>query len=220
MDSQALFRWLPLLANGMLATITIWLSATAITLVLGAAMGVLRSRRLRVPYASSALDWLTFVIRGVPFYVQLLVAYFVLPEIVGINLSPQTAGIVSLGLCSGAYVSQIVRGGINAIADEQWDACQMLGLKKGTVIWFVMLPQALRTVMPMLCGELDQLLKSTSIISAIGVLELTRAGLNIIAADMQIVATYLSIALLYLMLSSLLNGVFILLERRMAYDLR
>lgn len=220
MSSDVLIRWLPLLGNGMLATLLIWLCATAITLVLGAAMGVLRSNRLRMRYVSTVLDWLTFVIRGIPFYVQLLLAYFVLPEMVGINLSPKAAGILSLGLCSAAYVSQIVRGGINSIGDEQWDACKVLGLNRCATIWYIMLPQAMRTIMPMLCGELDQLLKSTSIISAIGVLELTRAGLNIIASDMQIAATYGSIALLYLMLSSLLNGIFILLERRMAYDLR
>lgn len=220
MMSDLIDRWTPLFIQGLGNTISIWIVAAAVALVLGTSVGVVRARHLRVAYLSVGLDAITFFIRGVPYYVQLLVAYFVLPDVIGLNLSPKTAGIISLGICSAAYISQMVRGGINAIADEQWETAAALGLSSWQLIRFVLLPQCARTIMPMLCSELDQLLKSTSIISAIGVLELTRAGLNIIATDMQVIATYASLALLYVGLSSILNATFMAIERSLNYDLR
>jgi His/Glu/Gln/Arg/opine family amino acid ABC transporter permease subunit len=211
-----LLSWLPLLGQGMMKTLAIWLGAAAISLLLGTMLGILRSRRIRVPFFC-ILDGVTFILRAVPFYVLLLVTYFALPKILGINLSPLVSGIASLGLCSAAYVSQMVRGGINAVPDEQWDSALVLGLKKTDVVRYIVLPQGLRAIVPMLSGELDQLLKSTSILSAIGVLELTRAGMNIIARDMEVVGAYVAIAALYVILSSLLNLSASLIERKLTY---
>jgi len=210
----------PLLLQGMLTTVQVWLATALISLVLGFLWGIARCHRLRMPVFSKALDYITFVLRGVPFYVQLLIFYFVLPDLIKINLSPIAAGIISLGLCSAAYTSQLVRGGINAIADEQWEAAWTLGIPKISTLLYIILPQTIRTILPMLCSELDMLLKSTSIISAIGVLELTRVGMNIIASEMQVVSVYIIIALMYLAVSSLLNFIFSLCERKYAYDFR
>lgn len=210
----------PLLIQGMGATLKVWLATALISLVIGTLLGVMRARHLRLPLLSASLDGLTFVLRGVPFYVQLLIVYFVLPDLFKINLSPMSAGIISLGLCSAAYTSQMVRGAINAIADEQWEAAFVLGLPKLETLISVILPQALRNILPMICSELDMLLKSTSIISAIGVLELTRVGMNIIATEMQVVSVYLVIALMYLAISSVLNIGINIIERRYANDMR
>jgi polar amino acid transport system permease protein len=210
----------PLLLEGMLMTIKVWICTAVISMLMGACWGILRCRRLRVPVISRALDIITFVLRGVPFYVQLLIVYFVLPDLININLSPVLAGIISLGLCSAAYSSQLIRGGINAIADEQWEAAWVLGIPCAATLTKIIMPQTIRTILPMLCSELDMLLKSTSIISAIGVLELTRVGMNIISSEMHVVSVYIVIALMYLVVSSLLNLVFSLCERKYAYDFR
>lgn len=210
----------PLLLEGMLTTIKVWACTALISMVIGTIWGILRCRRLRVPILSQILDTLTFVLRGVPFYVQLLIVYFVLPDLININLSPTLAGIISLGLCSAAYTSQLIRGGINSIADEQWEAAWVLGIPKIETLSNIIMPQTIRTILPMLCSELDMLLKSTSIISAIGVLELTRVGMNIIASEMQVVSVYIIIALMYLSVSSLLNLGFSMCERKYAYDFR
>jgi len=210
----------PLLLQGMLTTLQVWLCTAFISMLMGTLWGVLRCRRMRVPIVSHVLDYVTFILRGVPFYVQLLIVYFVLPDLLNINLSPTLAGIISLGLCSAAYTSQLVRGGINSIADEQWEAALVLGIPKFETLSNIIMPQTIRTILPMLCSELDMLLKSTSIISAIGVLELTRVGMNIIASEMQVVTVYLVIALMYLFVSSLLNFGFSMCERKYAYDFR
>jgi His/Glu/Gln/Arg/opine family amino acid ABC transporter permease subunit len=211
---------LPLLMQGLATTLTLWLTCSTLALGIGFIIGLARSTRLRQSLISPALDACTFVLRGIPFYVQLLIAYFVLPDLLGINLSATSAAIVSLGLCSAAYVSQIVRGGINAIPDGQWEACAVLGYTTGQTVWYVIIPQMLRTVVPMLTNELDQLLKSTAIVSSIGVMELTRAGMNVIARELNPLSIYLTMAVLYVVLSGLLAIVSRLLAKGVAYDMR
>ena len=166
------------------------------------------------------LDAITFVLRGVPFYVQLLIAYFVLPDLLGVNLSPFVTAVSSLGLCSAAFVSQMVRSGINSIPSGQWEAAAVLGYTTVQTLRYIILPQMVRNVLPAITGELDQLLKSTSIIATIGVLELTRLGMNIVAREVAPVSIYLTVAVMYLAISSGLNGVSSRIERRLCYDNR
>jgi len=220
MNFNVIFEFAPLLLQGVLMTAFLWLGTSILSLAVGTIFGIFRCRKIRVNYFTPLLDIITWILRGVPFYVQLLIVYFVLPNLVGLNLSPSVAGIISLGLCSAAYVSQMIRGSINAISDEQWEAAWVLGLNKFQNLRYVILPQAMRTIIPMLCSEFDMVLKSTSVISTIGVLELTGAGRNILAMDMQVVPVYATVALLYLFFSSLLNIVFEYVERRLRYDAR
>src|SRR3989338_8258181 len=93
----------PLLMQGMLMTIKLWLGSLVISLCIGSLFGIARCRRLRSRFIAQLCDGITFVLRGIPFYVQLLIIYFVLPDLCNINMSPITAGITALGLCSAAY---------------------------------------------------------------------------------------------------------------------
>lgn len=205
----------PLLMQGACMTMQLWLIAGIISMCVGTILGILRSNQLRRDWLAKTLDFITFMLRGIPIYVQLLIAYFVVPEILGLDCSAVTTSTMALGLCSAAYVSQIVRGGINAIAIGQWEAAMVLGYSTLDTIRYIILPQMIRTVLPSWTGELDQLLKSTSIISTIGVLELTGAARNIIAREMNPLTMYLTIAVIYLAMSALLNGISMLLERRL-----
>ncbi len=220
MNFTVVYQSLPLLMQGLLITIKIWIGSLIISLLLGILVGIARCRLLRIRGLSSLLDTIVFVLRGIPFYVQLLIAYYAVPDLFGFNISPVSAGMISLGLCSAAYVSQIVRGGIHAIPSEQWEAACVLGLNKLQTLWYVILPQTMRIIIPMLAGECDQLLKSTSLISTIGVIELTRAGMNIIAREMQVIPVYIAIALLYLMIFALFNMITTFFEKRSSYDYR
>lgn len=195
-----------LLAQGTITTLGIWLSAAFVALSIGFIWGALRAERLRIPYISVIVEAITFLLRGIPFYVQLLIAYFVLPEISGVELSAATTAALTLGLCSAAYVSQILCGGINAIALGQWEAAFVLGYTKAQTLLFIVVPQTLRYVISALGGEFDQLLKSTALASSFGVLEVTRAGMNIISREMCPMTIYIALAVIYLTLSSLLNA--------------
>lgn len=206
---------LPLLMQGAAKTLQLWFGSFFIALSVGTIWGILRSNQLRGPILGKLLDGVTFVLRGIPFYVQMLIAYFVLPDLLGINVSATTASICSLGLCSAGYVSQIIRGGVNVIPKGQWEAAKVLGYSSMNTLRYIILPQTLRNALPSLSGEFDQLLKTTSVISAIGVLDLTGAARNIIAREINPMTMYMTIACIYLLMSSMLNILSAALERRL-----
>ncbi len=212
-----LMRSLPLLMKGVQMTIQVMIPAGFLGFSLGLLFGIFTSHRLHVSVLSGVIESFAFVCRAVPFYVQLLIVYFVLPDIFGFNLDPFTASVISLGICSSGYVAQIVRAGINAIPTSQWEAALVLGYGKWRCLRSVILPQMMRNALPAFCNEGEALLKSTAIVSSIGLLELTRAGMNLVSREMEPVPIYLMVALFYLVLSLVLNGFSRFLERRMNY---
>ncbi len=207
----------PLLLKGTWVTLQVFFSAASLSLILGLFFGLLLCHQLKVSILSPIIEGITFVCRAVPFFVQLLIVYFVLPDLLGFNFEPFSASVVALGLCSSGYVAQIVRSGMNGIPLMQWEACRTLGYSTWQTLYHVILPQVVRSVLPALNNELDSLLKSTAIVSSIGMLELTRMGMNIVSREMNPVPIYLTIALFYLCLSALLNFAARRLEKRMSY---
>src|SRR6202000_1452775 len=99
---------------------------------------------------------------GTPIFVQVLICYYALPEVLGISLSPFVAGVLALGINSTAYISEIVRGGINAIPEGQWQAAYVLGLSRSKTLQGIVLPQMFRIILPSLTNELTSLIKETS----------------------------------------------------------
>ena len=214
---ELLSRSYPLLLQGTAMTLQVLLGAASISFSLGALMGILSCQRLKVPVISGIVEGIAFVYRAIPFYVQLLIVYFVLPDLVGFNLEPFSASVISLGMCSAGYVAQIVRGGINAIPAAQWEAADALGYNTWNTLRHVILPQMFRHVLPAFNNELDALLKSTAVVSSIGMLELTRMGMNLVSREMEPVPIYLTVALFYLCMSAILNGLARTLEKRITY---
>jgi His/Glu/Gln/Arg/opine family amino acid ABC transporter permease subunit len=214
---QPFYESLPLLQQGLITTSFLWVGSLLVSGVLGLGSGYLCSKQGQLPLLSGLCNSITFVLRGVPFYVQLLMAYFVIPDLLGCRSNPLTTAIISLGICSAAYVSQTVKAGLDTIPRAQWEACQVLGYSSWQTLRWVILPQLLRSITPTLLGECDQLLKSTAIISSLGVLDLTRAGMNIISIHLNPVPVYLMLALLYLFLSTILALSGRIFARRMGY---
>jgi His/Glu/Gln/Arg/opine family amino acid ABC transporter permease subunit len=209
-----LSRSFPLLLQGVVMTVQILISSACLSLTLGLLFGVASCNKLRIPFFSHAIEFLTFVLRAIPFFVQLLLVYFVLPDLLGFNLEPFPASVIALGLCSSGYVAQIVRGGLNSLPQTQWEGAFALGLNTFQSLRYVILPQMGRSILPMLNNELDALLKSTSIISSIGLLELTRIGMNIVSREMQPIPIYLTVAFFYVCMSAILNLITRAVERR------
>lgn len=205
----------PLLFKGALTTIYLWVVSSAVSLVVGLLCGIALSARMyRFPFGF--LIWIYgFLVRSIPFYVQLLIAYFVIPQVLGINPSAWTVSIIALGLCSAGYVAEVMRSGINAVPAGQWEACFVLGYSRFETLRRIIIPQALRTIWPALISEYEKLIKTTSLVSTIGVFDLTRTGMNIVARELNPVPVYCCVALLYVGISSALNGGARLIERRM-----
>lgn len=208
---------LPLLLKGAALSLQILLFAALISLSVGSLMGISTCQRLKSPYISFIVESASFVLRAVPFYVQLLIAYFVLPDVLNIKVSAYTASVGSLGLCSSGYMAQVVRSGINSIPAGQWESAYTLGYSTTASLRYIILPQMLRNVLPALTNELDALLKSTAILASIGLLELTRMGMNIISRELDPVTIYLEVAIFYIAISGAINLLSKWLERRMRY---
>lgn len=219
MDSTSfdlILRSLPLLLKGSVLSLQIFAITALLSLTFGSLMGSLICRRLRCGI-SPAIEGITFVLRAVPVYVQLLIAYFVLPDLLGIQIEAFTASIIALSLCSAGYTAQIVRGGLNAIPKEQWEAAYTLGYSVLDSLRFIIFPQLVRNILPALTGEFDALIKSTAILASIGLLELTRMGMNIVSREMDPLPIYLAVAGLYVGISAIINIISRKLEKRLRY---
>jgi His/Glu/Gln/Arg/opine family amino acid ABC transporter permease subunit len=209
-----IYRSLPLLAQGAWMTFQVLIAASSISICLGMFLGVLICQRLRSNVIAPFIEVITFILRAVPFYVQLLIVYFVLPDLLNINMEAFTASILALGVCSSAYVAQVVRCGINSVPIEQWESAATLGYSTSTSVRYIIFPQMLRNVLPAITNELDALLKSTAILSSIGLLELTRMGMNIVSREMEPLAIYLTIAVFYVVISGGINIISRSIEKR------
>ncbi len=204
-ELSLLVKSFPFLLQGALATIKIALVSITIGLCGGVLIGILNCRKLRLAHTAFFLSGFVWVIRGTPLFVQVLIVYYALPEILGFSLSPFAAGVIALGINSTAYISEIVRGGIDSIPIGQWEAAYVVGLKPWKTLKGVILPQMFRITLPSLTNELTALIKETSILMVIGVAELTKVSKDIVARELDPMTIYLAAAVLYLAMTSCLS---------------
>lgn len=157
------------------ARLTVFVSVlgVCIGLVLGAVLCAARVAPWKPVNLASAL-YVSFF-RGVPLLVQLLLFYYLLP-VVGIDVPPMVAAIGTIGLCSAAYVAEYLRGAINAIPSGQREAAETLGFAPAAIWTRILLPQAFRISLPSLVNELILLVKASSLVSVVGITELTRTS--------------------------------------------
>lgn len=176
MDFSLVFKHYDMLLNGALATLQVTFGALAMGLCLGVIAGTGRiSRRLSVRLLA---DGYIQVIRGTPMLLQIFFFYLGFPQIYmlltgdGITPDPLITGVIALGINSGAYNAEIIRAGIQSINKGQMEAARGTGLSHTQAMFYVILPQALKRMIPPLGNELIVLLKDSSLISTIGVAEL------------------------------------------------
>lgn len=217
---NTLIRYAPLLVRGASVTVGAWFLAGSISIILGTLLGIVGSEQVGSKKLLPLVRLYTFITKGIPAYVQILIAYFVVPAWLGINISGFISASCALALCSSGYVTEIVRAGINAIPQGQWDACFVLGYTVRATIQRIILPQAIRIALPALIGELEQLLKSTSLLATIGVTEITRAGMNIISRELDPLPVYCVIACIYLGFSAILTLLSMYANKRGRYGYR
>jgi polar amino acid transport system permease protein len=212
-DSLGLIvRVLPLLWRGALVTLTVAPQAALLALALSLVVGSLRTSKSR-PVLLVTGVYVEFF-RGTSAFVQLFWAYFALPML-GVRLDPLTAGIVVLGLNVGAYGSEVVRGAIRAIPQGQVDACRALALPTWVAYARVLLPQAMqRAVLPLANLAID-LVKGTSLLSAISVTELAFAGRQAASAFGKPLPIFGLVLLLYLAMTAPIAVAARALDRRL-----
>ncbi len=209
------FMWdkIPFLLEGAKLTIYIATMAFFIGLAIGVIMGILRVSGIGVLEKIATLY--VELIRGTPLVVQILIVYFGIPIVTGLRFDPILAGILTMGLNSGAYQAEIVRSGIKGIPRGQLEAAESLGFTYWQSMRYVIIPQAIRIVIPALVNEYATILKDTSILIIIGVAELTRKGQYIAAWSFRYFEVYITVALIYLIMVLLISRAARILERKL-----
>ncbi|RLF04789.1 MAG: amino acid ABC transporter permease [Thermoprotei archaeon] len=153
------------------------------------------------------------VFRGTPMLVQLLLIYFGLPSI-GIKFDPVTASIITFGLNSAAYQSEILRSSLKSIPESQFLSGESLGMSSLQIYRYIILPQAVRVAVPALVNEFVTLIKESSIASIIGVVELTRRGEYLVATTFRALEVYIAVAIIYFVICFFVSQSTRLLERK------
>lgn len=202
---------IPLLARGTLVTLQISLIAGVLACILGFALGLCALSHVAVVrwMVSAYVDF----VRGTPLLIQVFLVFFALP-VIGIRFDEIWAGIIALAINTAAYIAETVRGGVGSIERGQTEAAKSIGMFQAQILIYILLPQALRPIVPPLTNELISMTKNTSLLSVISVYELTRAGQAIISVHFVPFEIYLLLALYYYVLIKMLTWLSRWVERR------
>src|SRR5580658_4133221 len=187
------YRWLILWGLGV--TIIYTIGTIALGLLIGLVTGLLRLSRNR--FVTLPLIAYVEIFRCTPLLVQIIWFYYAFPVLIGVDIPATVAAILVLSLYTGAFYAEIVRGGVNSIERGQWDAALALGLRRIQLLRLVILPQAIRRMIPPFMNQSIIQLKNTSLVSTIAVADLLYQGQMITAATYRPLEVYTMIAVLY-----------------------
>ena len=204
--------------TGLLNTAYIAVFGLLIGMVIGCLLAtakILPQKKWYVKTLSRIADVYIALFRGTPMVVQLLIIHFVLFPAMGIMISSVLEAIIAFGLNSGAYVAEIMRGGILSVDKGQTEAGRALGFGYGKTMIKIVLPQAIKNVIPTLGNEFITLLKETSVVSFIAVVDITKSFQNIANSTYEYIIPYIVLALCYLVIVLAVTGLIKLLERRL-----
>lgn len=202
------------LLSGLGETLLLTVVGAALALLFGVILGVMGISDGKI--FSSISSVIIYIFRGMPMIVLAFFIYIGMPSVIGHKIPLFTAGILTLMLDEGAYIGAIVKGGFQAVDRGQWEAARSLGLPYYKALVKVIMPQGIKIMVPSLVNQLIITLKDTSILSAIGVMELTQTGTVIIAQNMEGFKMWLIIGVIYIIIITLLTWLSNYVQRKMA----
>ena len=197
--------------KGLGVTLEITVLALVLGIVIGTVVAVLRIVHVR--FLSRVAKWYVDIIRGTPVVVQLVIIYYAI--LGGVNMSKVLVASVAFAINSGAYVSELIRGGILAVDKGQMEASRSLGLSWFQSMRFVVMPQAMKNILPALVNECIQVLKETSIAGYIALDDLTRTGNIIRSRTFDAYTPFILVAIIYFYATTILSLFAERLEKRM-----
>lgn len=200
-----------LLWNGLKVTVIVAFFSVILGMFLGTGTALLRMSRNRLLNIIAKVY--TEIVRGTPVLVQLLIIYFVIFK--ALDVDQTTAGIIAFGINSGAYISEIIRAGIQAVDKGQMEAARSLGMPMGLSMRTIILPQAIKNILPALGNEFVVLLKETAILGFIGGNDLMRAGNKIRSVTYEATIPLFTVAIIYFILTYFISLGISMLERRL-----
>ncbi|MGP0565379.1 MULTISPECIES: ABC transporter substrate-binding protein/permease [unclassified Nitrospina] len=211
-EDQAMQEYLLILMKG--AGMTVVISVLAMTLAVLLGLVLTGMRQLGRPLMRGMAATYVEIVRGTPLLLQLYIIYYGLPNI-GIRLDAFTAAVVGLGMNYAAYEAEVYRGGLKAVAKGQWEAALSLGMTPFMIYRRILLPQAVRVVLPPVTNDFISLFKDTSLVSIIAIVELTKSYNMLAVSSMRFLELGLLTGLLYLMMAYPLSLLSARLERRL-----
>lgn len=216
MDFSSVYENLGFLLEASWITIYLSFISFVIALILGIGIGTLRS--FKIPRFLDGL-FLSYIeiFRGTPLLIQLFFIYYGLPQ-VGITLESYQAAILGLSLNYAAYISEIVRSGMNSIDKGQQEAAKSLGMGKLTMLLYILYPQVLRIVLAPLTNAYAAILKDSSLVSVLSITELTRAGQLIYVRTYEPFEVYLTLGIFYFIMTYTIALFSRFLEKKMQYN--
>src|SRR5665648_34296 len=217
LDWMVVLDSFPILTEGALLTLELTAGAVAIGVIIGLFMALGRLSKHKMVRAG-AIAYIDFF-RGTPLLIQIFLVYFGIPALFKWQTMPDNyqfiAGILAMGLNSGAYIAEIFRAGIQSIDRGQSEAARSLGMTQTQAMRYIILPQAIKRTIPPLGNEFIALLKDSSLLSIIAIQELFYTGKIIVGRTFQPVPMYLAVALYYLVMTQLIAQWVAYMERRL-----
>ncbi len=218
---QTLEKATPLLIDGILVTVKISVISLIIGMLIGFLACIMGMSKNRIARSISAVY--VWIIRGTPMLVQALLIYFGMPQLVQLvvenfRITAFTAGIITLSLNAGAYLSEIFRGGISAVPNGQVEAARSLGMSSSRTMIKVVLPQAIKIAIPSMVNQFIITIKDTSILSAIGLADVVNKAKVYVGKSYAYFETYILVAIFYLIVISLLMVFSKYLEKKFNYE--
>ncbi|NEZ47474.1 amino acid ABC transporter permease [Clostridium niameyense] len=197
--------------KGGIISIKLFIITIIFSIPLGALVAIGKTSKIKP--IKVFLNFYTWLFRGTPLMLQLFFAYFGLP-VIGIRLEPLTAASIAFIMNYGAYLAEIFRAGINSIDNGQYEAAKVLGFSYTETMFNIILPQAIRNILPPICNESINLIKDSALIAAIGIGDMLRATKEIVTRDFTITPFFIA-AVLYLIMTSILVLCFKYLENKL-----
>jgi polar amino acid transport system permease protein len=209
-----LLQYSRLIAVGTAYTIGFTIATAVTGFAVGCVVAIASLSKVR--FISAPLVMLVEVFRCTPVLVQLVWIYYALPVLIGVELSPAVAAFIALSFYGGAFYSEIIRGGIASIEPGQWDAGRALGMRRFELMKRIVMPQALKRMIPPLVNQAVLQLKNTSLLSVLAVPDLLYQGQLITSATYRPLETYTMIAVIYFIILFPMTRVARVLETRLA----
>lgn len=210
---ELLIDSIPVLLNGLWITFLITIISLFFALIIGLVLGLFSISKIKILRIISMiyLD----IIRGTPILIQILFIYVGIPSVTDISMSAFTAGVIAISINAGAYLVEIFRAGINSIDKGQMEAGRTLGFSYGETMRIIILPQAIRRMIPAFVNQFIVSIKDTSLLSVIGIAELTMSGQSIYSMNFRAFEILSLVAFLYFILIYALTLFSRWLERRL-----
>lgn len=215
MDISIIKNFFPVLLKGSLITVEL----TFISMILGSILGLLITfTKISKNNVLKAIgSFYTWFFRGTPLLMQLFVIYYGLPQI-GIKLEPFTAAVIGLTLNISAYIAEVIRGAIESIDKCQWEAAATEGMNYWQTVFIIILPQSYKRMIPSMTNEFIALIKDTSLVSTIAMVDLMRTAQQMVSTTFKPLEIFFIAAILYLTMTTVFTTVFKYVEAKVSYE--